>query len=1428
MSVQDAYQILMDLGNVPAKAASFGSILDHMRDQFKNVTSETAKFNAAGDMIASTLTGISKSGEAATQTLKHTANGMQLVSASSSSAVADLKRSEDAIKRWADARYNAASGKGAATTGEIGNYNDSLRRIQEFVVANKVAVNDVRAIWKDVAAGIVMRYTGSLGTIQDMILKVIAAEKQLGAEATATAAKMAAAAAATTAAQRDAARRTLLGGQAVSTVTAGVKLPAIGKNPGDATAKELFNYNKSIGALQAFVEANKIGSARVQKMWTDVSNGTFNVYTGKMGELQRKLQGVKAATDAVGIATTRVAVAAQNMLLSWANITRFFEARVLYNGLTNIVSGIQQGIERATEFEQTLGRITTLAPALAGGYQEWGDSIKRVSVAFGVDATDAAKSYYTALSNQIGNSIVEIEAFTRTTSEFARVTGSTAEQSNNLFSSVINAFSKSAGDANDIAAKFFKTIDLGRVTAQGLSGSFGRTAVAASTLGVKYEELLASLSVLSRQGVTDADAQTQTLNLFNKLIKPTDALKAMIEEWGYASGQALIQNEGLVGALKRLDKELQSNGVARLGELINDIRGLRGTFGLTGKGLQEFQNDLNLITNAQADYTRAVELTALTMGQRWAKQINEVKVSFTGMGQNAIATLVPMVDYVGGLTNAIKMLVGATIAATTAIFGLRAVLGTLAAVKAAWTALGVAAGTAGAVASTAMTIATGGISLAVGALIAYFALSESNAEKIKRVYGETLESLQSATDKNIGEIGKRFDELGKNISKSFKSVFDGLRDTRAVFSETIKSIDEGFKDLRKNIDSIEQSSLSNVDDRLGDITSRISDLKSEGKNLQSALDKAFRVEALETFRDKIDDLSSGKKARAIEVEIAKVIAKQKEFAKASSLATDPVARAAAFASAEEQRKLALDLLNDLKNAGRQSIKDKESAAKDFERLTKKDTDRAQKELNLRREIATASANVAANRGTRKGEALENANRRQEQAASQLARAQEELNRHIRETNIAETAVATTRSDVYNVQSGLVKLQRLMTDAVKEEQKARADMLFLAQQEKKDLESRKDAIKKVFGGVADLLTSKDKGLTPEKTLKEVARLHSEYEKLVDVATDQTAWLQLLQVTDKIVERANAVKGIDTTDETTNRLRGLETVAKKEGDILKAKKQGLEAERQAALAGVVSGAAGLSKAFEPSAALRTDRMSAYLAYNLAVVEAKELAKLLAADPNSLKANLQQIIDMRARLEAVAVEAQALNITDNRKALDELLASITVAIGLQQRIDDTVSAESSMIEKIGTIQGALAGLKDGLSDTLGSFNKDLTAALGTANALIAANKAAIESKRTAAPQAGGGYPRFAGGGSYGSDSINARLSPGEFVVNAGASRKFYSQLIAMNSGTRNYAGGGSTTNVGDINVNMQSGGNASTDVVRIGKLLRREIKRGTVSLH
>ena len=90
------------------------------------------------------------------------------------------------------------------------------------------------------------------------------------------------------------------------------------------------------------------------------------------------------------------------------------------------------------------------------------------------------------------------------------------------------------------------------------------------------------------------------------------------------------------------------------------------------------------------------------------------------------------------------------------------------------------------------------------------------------------------------------------------------------------------------------------------------------------------------------------------------------------------------------------------------------------------------------------------------------------------------------------------------------------------------------------------------------------------------------------------------------------------------------------------------------------------------------------------------------------------------------------------------------------------------------------------------------------------------------GGRVGRFASGGQY-TDTVNAQLSPGEYVVNAGAARQWYSQLQGINAGQRPTLGNvDNSFNVGDIHVN----GGATNEKTASAMLdaLKRAQRRGT----
>lgn len=102
------------------------------------------------------------------------------------------------------------------------------------------------------------------------------------------------------------------------------------------------------------------------------------------------------------------------------------------------------------------------------------------------------------------------------------------------------------------------------------------------------------------------------------------------------------------------------------------------------------------------------------------------------------------------------------------------------------------------------------------------------------------------------------------------------------------------------------------------------------------------------------------------------------------------------------------------------------------------------------------------------------------------------------------------------------------------------------------------------------------------------------------------------------------------------------------------------------------------------------------------------------------------------------------------------------------------------------------------------------------------------------------FANGGliggrfnTFGPDDRLATVRTGEFVVNPASTSKFYSQLVAINSGRLpSFASGGfvgesSVTNVGDIAISVHDAGDPNATARAVLGTLRRELRRGNGKL-
>ncbi len=570
----------------------------------------------------------------------------------------------------------------------------------------------------------------------------------------------------------------------------------------------------------------------------DVLTRTFRAVTqnGKTVEVVLREQAgafelVSAKSDGLTSALKRQGT----FFISLAGTVRLFEAQVIKRLTGSFQSAIVESISNASRFSVQIAEIETISQKASVTTEQWANGVRRLSAEFGNSQADVAEGLYQLISNQIASGSEAVDAM-RSSLEFAKATVSSAADSVNLLSSAIKSFNLPASDADKVAASFFKTIELGRVRAKDMADTFGRIGPTASEAGVSLNEVQAAITVLTTKGTKFSDAATLISNIILKLVRPTEEMKKLFQEWGVASGPAAISTFGFAGVLQKLDQEAQK-GTNRIGELFNQIRAMRGVIGLTGASFDDFNTALSNISNATDEYQNAIKKVTESTGDKLKRQLNEAKIAFEeSFGTPIVESVTKAITYIGGLAPIIKtvataaselgkVLAYSAVAATAygTAFGLLNLSSVTASIsKATEAILGMNA------AIRATTLITGvGLALGIGYAAGQYFWSEDNYDKLKRFRAELEKTAavkfenfnQSVASNNTRDLAdslkvaykaasqelQRFQASNvqaadRNKEKAIQAFKETTERTKVAGKNVLDSMNNGIKQLREGIE----------------------------------------------------------------------------------------------------------------------------------------------------------------------------------------------------------------------------------------------------------------------------------------------------------------------------------------------------------------------------------------------------------------------------------------------------------------------------------------------------------------------------------------------------------------------------------------------------------------------------------------------------
>ena len=1127
--------------------------------------------------------------------------------------------------------------------------------------------------------------------------------------------------------------------------------------------------------------------------------------------------------------------AGNSITLSWQTMLRIVQTQVLFAALNRLISLFNDSAKAAAEFQIEVARISTIAEGPGSSVEELSASLNALSVELGRPITEVTSAAFQALQNDLGTTKETMELLGGASHELALITGGDLTQSVNAISSVLKSYNLDITQAKDISDIFFVTIDKGRITLEELQSSLGTLAPLGSQISVSFQELAASTAAITQSGTGGSTAMTQLRNVLQKLIKPTEEMEVAFKKLEVTGGRELIAKMGgLKEALIALAGTVNGDERA-IAKMFGTIRGQLGVFNLLSNDAGIFTDILKDMETNAGSAKKALDTIENTDARDVDRQIQQLNKTLRDMGNTSLkvakellamfSSLVPdaktAIVAIGGVTTAIGILAATAILTSPVLAALFAPAAIV---------VGIAAAILGVNKLIQVIKDYGDVSKQVeqaraDSLKASKKVVDETAKAEAETFKKSLEERQSLVKDYVNKVSAeyqrefgKFQEISQGIVQQSNNILNGFKESRKAVIESIKKtiqdVDDKIKDsLKTTADALQDLSDFDFDRSLTGLTKAqvaakkysraVDELRTATNAAASA--NALNADSVDATRKAFDRALQSAKAA---VEAARASGRKSDLEDALNRERDVLKGRADF-----EKNLTTDLTSFKKKQGEQQLADVEA--------------RTKREEQLIADLLAAQSKVDAN-GKLKSP---------EQAAKDKARA-EDLKKTLANEFSKDLNVDLFKS--FGVQNMITKMTLetaaaldgidvQWTGAVQSLQAALNANPFTA----KVTTSLTDGAGTGNKAVDSAIDKANSGFSPGSNPQDIAK--AQIDALKQLQTENAATQKsFAEANAKVLASFDAIQqALAPSNFGTEKLSG--SFREVHGEILKTASDATTAtkEQLTTLASDAATQLGKVKTLLADGIIdegTAERLTEAIKNTFQTINERLEALKVKADlePGTAEA-------IQAKLQAIftAFTPQSLGI--NPENANQLLKPIEE--GANATFNNVQTKAAATATSIGstfttgsnTAKAAVAGIQP----VINSLNTN--SAVAQMNRLREAAIAALAAARAAAAAGGGGGQHHGGaifraqGGSVPGRGVDTRIvamQPGEFVMNKKSSGKFFSQLQAMNGNQlpQFREQGGPVTNVGDINVSVNSQPGDSVSGRDIAIALRRELRRQT----
>lgn len=311
-------------------------------------------------------------------------------------------------------------------------------------------------------------------------------------------------------------------------------------------------------------------------------------------------------------------------------------------------------VKMAMDAESSFAKVSTVADETVLSYDKMKTGVVAASNESGIAIVDFNEALYNSISAGVdsGNAI----AFTTDMVKLAK--GGFTETTNavDIVTTALNAYGLEATEAINISDKLILTQNAGKTTVNELSSSLGRVIPTAKNANVNFDNVAASMAVLTKNGIATAEATTYYNAMLNELSKSgTAADKALRKLTKKGFAELMESGVSMTDILDMLQDYAKKSGKS-LADMFGSAEASKAALTIMKNGGQEYNEILKQMEQSAGATEKAYQKMNNTDLEKFKRELNKVKNAGIQAGTKLLPIVTKGVEGIGKLADSFSKL----------------------------------------------------------------------------------------------------------------------------------------------------------------------------------------------------------------------------------------------------------------------------------------------------------------------------------------------------------------------------------------------------------------------------------------------------------------------------------------------------------------------------------------------------------------------------------------------------------------------------------------------------------------------------------------------------------------------------------------------------------------------------------------------------